>query len=126
MKKLLYICFAIALTSCQPYTDFSFIVQNDSSETVIITGENILNNTDSNTIIAPTGSATVGLWSQRGKQLGNINPEEILGNDIIMVNALGDSTTKSYESSEDWDLQVDDNGRYTSQTYTLFLTDDDF
>ncbi len=126
MKKLLITIAALGLVSCEPLTESSFLFYNGSSKSVEVTGSLIFYNTESSLVLKPGATSVGRQWTQRGKIISIIQPSEILGKDVQIINIDGDTITKDYQKEDNWTWEVNSNSRVTTQSYTFYMSDDDF
>ncbi len=126
MKNVLLTITILGLMGCQPITESAFLIQNDSSHTVVIKGDLIFNNTDSSLTMEPNTQAPAQQWTQRGKVLGSVVPTEIIGEEVSFITLDGDTLTKDYKEESNWEFKTTSSGRVTSHSYTFYMTDDDF
>lgn len=114
------------LSSCEKETYFEFIIDNKSSSAITLQGSNIILSTEIDQTINPNEKKVVANWSKRGKQVDLLEPTSMFGNDLVIVNAAGDTLSKDYKLLTNWTTDVDDQRAVASHDYVLAITDADF
>lgn len=123
MKYLAFTLFLIgALTSCEKETYYEYFLDNKSSSNITITGNDLLTDNSINS----NENSKMAIFSHRSKTTEPNNPASVLGNDLVITNAAGDTLKKDYKLISNWTSSIEDNRATASHKYTLSIVDADF
>lgn len=128
MTKYIFLVVAlIGFVSCEKETSVGYIVKNDSSTKIYVSGVNVVYATPISHIIpALGGSEILARWSKTGKSLDLMDPTTMFGQDLLITNTNGDTLTKNYANIANWDTDVEETKGTAKHTYVLNVTDADF
>ncbi|MGB0918744.1 MAG: hypothetical protein ACPGU4_14210 [Flavobacteriales bacterium] len=126
--KLLSLSALPFLIACEGNTDYSWVVKNDSSQTISINGTGLVMPDTINTEISPNSELEVGTFSQRGGNSSVQDPDNYFGN-VFITNADGDTATKNFLVQSNWTSDIEQRSKVPSDYqhhYRFSITDSDF
>ncbi|MDX1350573.1 MAG: hypothetical protein R3279_10010 [Putridiphycobacter sp.] len=127
LKQVSILLFGLFFVSaCEKSTFVDYYIANQSSSVISVDGTNIIASSTIDKTIKPNEKKDVAVWSTRGKQTDFFEPTSMFGNDLIIINASGDTLTKDYKLLSNWSSAVDDQRAVASHEYVLVITDTDF
>lgn len=116
----------IFLSSCEKETTVDYLIDNQSSSAVRVSGENIIASSDIEKTINPGEIKDVAAWSKRGKETDFFEPTSMFGEDLLITNVAGDTLTKDYKLLSSWTSELDDQRTVAIHEYVLVILDSDF
>ncbi len=127
MKILLISVLSLLLFSgCETATDVYYNVQNESAQTLLVTGNDIIHSIEIRDTLYSNTEKSIANWSKRGKETDYFEPVSIFGQSLLIRNILGDTLKKDVKLLSTWSASVEENGRTAVHQYVLQLTDSDF
>ncbi len=125
IKIFAFIAF-ISLVSCESETYVNYTINNESTKTIYVQGNDIIHALAISDTIASGNNLLVASWSKRGKETNYFEPTSIFGEDLVIVNSDGDTMTKDYKLLSNWSANVDDAKYVATHDYNLYVSDTDF
>lgn len=127
MKKFSFLFLLLLfLSSCEKETYVDYYIDNQSSSVVTVDGKNIITSNSINKMINPNDKMNIAGWSKLGKQTDFFEPTSMFGNDLVVVNSIGDTLLKDYKLLSNWISDLNDQRAVASHEYILLITDADF
>ncbi len=132
MNNVLKIFTALAiifiLSSCEGNTTKEWTINNDTSQTIYVTGNDKVLSVSINESISAGDSKTILVTDMRGGTDQYQNPADHLDS-LVIINSNSDSTTKDYMIEANWEILIDERSSIPSDylhTYDFHVTDNDF
>lgn len=126
MKFLAVLTFAIiTFSSCDKITQAEFIIANNASSDISLSGLSS-DGISLDQVIGAGESVSILSTGNLGKSLDLLDPESYLGSDFTIVNALGDTLQKDYASILNWDAQIEETSGTAIHQYVLNILESDF
>ena len=127
MKKgFVLLVLTIAITACQKDTHVEYRIDNQTSGVITVTGWNYGDGLPINTSIKYGDYSQIAIWSERELVTDPYDPSLTLGNDLVIKNANGVTTTKNYLITENWTVDIQNDKKSADHIYTLTITSSDF
>jgi hypothetical protein len=127
MKKIaLFILLLFTLNACEKATYVDYFIDNQSTEVISVKGSNIIHNSDIDFSIKPGIVKNISGWSKRGKTIDFFEPVSMFGDDLIIINANGDTLIKEYQLQSNWIAEIDEKRGEARHKYVLIILDSDF
>lgn len=126
MKKgLVLILLAIGVVSCEKNTYVEYVIDNQSSGSIIVEGYNLEAALPINTEIFSDDNSQIAIWSERKLISDALDPVVTLGTDLV-ITKNGVTTTVDYTQLSNWTVDIQEEKRTANHVYTLVLTNNDF
>lgn len=129
MKQFLslsLIAIVVAFTSCEKMTYVDYYIDNKSSKSLMVNGEDIIHSQPINDTYKPNDKKVVVTWQKRAKETTLYKPTTIFGNNLVIITTEGDTLRKDYRELSNWTSNVDNQRAVASHTYVLTVQDSDF
>ena len=117
---------SLFFSSCEKETYIDYYIDNQSSNSITLDGTDIIHSTDLNYTILASEKKKITNWSKRGLQTTLFEPSSMFGNDLLILNANGDTLQKNYKVLSNWQNHLDNQKKTISHEYILVVTDADF
>ncbi len=124
--KLSLIGVIFFLTSCESETIVYYYLKNNSSETILVSGKNVISNATIELSISPNTTQELGTWSKLGKETDVFTAESIFGTDLKIQNSENTDCNKDYLNQDNWSIELDDQRFVATHNYTFQVSDTDF
>jgi len=127
MKKWLFLSSLILLllSSCESETDVTYYVENRSSQTVNLSGRDLIHSSDVSETIASSETVAFMNWSKLGKDATIFEPADVFS-DLRIVNEGGDTANTNFQDLNQWEVNVEESRFMAIHQYTWVITDADF
>ncbi len=119
------LCFFL-LSSCETDTNLDYYVENLSSTEIHVLGKNIIRASEIDTKIEVNSRTNIASWYKRGKQTDPFEPKSVLGEELIIINANGDTAKTDFSLMSNWTYDIKERGASANHQYHLSITDVDF
>jgi len=125
-KASILFCAVIIICSCETETFVNYEIDNLSTNDINVKGSNIIYSTEIKQTIKSKEISEIASWSKLGKQTNYFEPTSMFGNDLVITNALGDTTIIDYRLLSNWNSDRDINRFVAIHRYVLEIQDSDF
>jgi hypothetical protein len=125
-QKIFVISLFIFLNSCEKSTSVSFQFKNFSTSSIIISGHDIIHDKVIQDTILVGAEKNVAMWSKLGKDLSYFSPLAIFGDDLLVLNAQGDTLIKDYKNLDNWQIMIDEARTVATHHYLFEIQETDF
>ncbi|SFT44455.1 hypothetical protein SAMN05216474_0604 [Lishizhenia tianjinensis] len=127
MKKATFILLiGLGFASCKDEMNIDYVIENASQESIFVKGEDQLKGESIDVEIGANQDMVIANYYDKDKEVTAYEPKVVLGCEMIVTNASGDTMTTLYTDESIWQKTKSKDGDDTDITYSLFLTESDF
>ena len=126
MKYVLALSALLFFCSCEKNTYVDFQIKNMSDTPIYVTGHDLIHNWAIKDTILVGQEKNIASWGKFGKDLNPFSPQGFFGDDLLIVNDLGDTSIKDYKVLNNWQVSIDDQRAVAYHTYILEIGNLDF
>lgn len=124
--SILTLILGIGLVACESETHVEYFIENKSSSTLLVKGENRLMLSPIEVLVAPGETQSVLHWSKFGKEVVPFPPESVFSDKLLITNASGDTSQIDAHFLWNWQWLVENYRAVAMHAYTLEIQDTDF
>ncbi|MCB0835377.1 MAG: hypothetical protein KDD63_11575 [Bacteroidetes bacterium] len=129
MKYIPFILLLAGLvSSCfseyRTFIDYS--IQNNSTSVITLSGSEIIHARNLDQTINPGDKVVLTEWTRMGRSIGQIEPSLIFGEDLVILNATGDTLKKDFHDGKNWVQDLSTTRETATHKYEFEILDRDF
>jgi hypothetical protein len=125
-KIILILSSVFLLVACEKNTYVYFQFKNVSDSPIVVNGHDLVHNWAIQDTILVGEEKNIAMWSKFGKDLTYFSPVDFFGDDLLVVNAQGDTLKKDYKDFNNWQPTIDEDRAVATHNYLFEIQEADF